>query len=129
MTNVDCANCAGTACTTEDIDSTPRWCPRRVTQQAIAQAEKIRSEDPEVKRCAQVAAEVERETNRIECHYGLVPGPRYSISAVLGGSSDHTGGEGPGDLPQSTGTDNQWILARRPDGIGICCGLALNPVV
>jgi len=60
VTNVDCADCAGAACTTEDIESTPQSCPRRVTQQAIAQAEEIRNEDPEVKRCAQVAAEVEK---------------------------------------------------------------------
>jgi len=36
VTNVDCADCAGAACTTEDIESTPQSCPRRVTQQAIA---------------------------------------------------------------------------------------------
>ena len=64
MINVDCADCAGAACTTEDIDSTPQSCPRRVTQQAIGQAEEIRNEDAEVKRCAQVAAEVEKTAYR-----------------------------------------------------------------
>lgn len=59
MAQVDCARCGGTACTTEDLEATPELCPRRVTAEAMQQAEQIRTSDSEVQRYAQVAAEVE----------------------------------------------------------------------
>ncbi len=60
MPTVDCARCAGNACTTEDIAATPQQCPRRVTEAAMEQAEEIRTTDEDVSRCAEVAAEVEQ---------------------------------------------------------------------
>ena len=65
MAGIDCARCAGTACTTEDLETTPESCPRRVTVQALQQAEDIRTSDPEVQRYAQVAADVEEAGYRV----------------------------------------------------------------
>lgn len=60
MAEIDCARCAGAACTAEDIGATPQLCPRRVTAGAIGEAEEIRTTDPQVKRWAKVAADVEQ---------------------------------------------------------------------
>lgn len=60
MARVDCAFCPGTACTTEDIENTPELCPRRVTPDALEQAERIRGGDATVKRYAEAASDVEK---------------------------------------------------------------------
>lgn len=59
MAQIDCARCSGAACTTEDMEATPQFCPRRVAAGAIEEAEQIRTTNPDVKRLAEVARDVE----------------------------------------------------------------------
>ncbi len=48
MASVDCIDCDGKACKAVDIELTPPACPRREEQEAIEEAERIRTSDPTV---------------------------------------------------------------------------------
>ena len=64
MNEVDCVACKVQACT-EELSKTPAFCPRRNASQAIAKAEEIRKNDPEVRKIVDVAREVETEGYRV----------------------------------------------------------------
>ena len=57
MAKVECVSCKTHACM-DDIQKTPAFCPRRNAKQALGQAEKIRTTDPEVQRIISAADSV-----------------------------------------------------------------------
>lgn len=63
MVEVQCVLCKVRACT-EEIDKTPRFCPRRHSQDALEQADDIRTTNAEVRKMARVARAVETEGYR-----------------------------------------------------------------
>lgn len=66
MALVDCARCSGAWCNRDvPLDETPEFCPRRLAADALAKADRIRSEDAAVKRLDEVAGSVERDGYRV----------------------------------------------------------------
>jgi len=66
MALADCARCSGKWCNPDvPVDETPDLCPRRLAPGPLAEADRIRSEDPAVKRLDEVAASVESDGYRI----------------------------------------------------------------
>jgi len=66
MALADCARCSGKWCNPDvPVDETPDLCPRRLAPGPLAEADRIRSEDPAVKRLDEVAASVETDGYRI----------------------------------------------------------------
>jgi len=63
MSEVKCVDCQTRACT-GDIEKTPNFCPRRITDEALEEAEGIRTTDSEVMRVAEIAKSVETEGYR-----------------------------------------------------------------
>lgn len=64
MAEVKCVYCQTRACT-DDIQKTPNFCPRRLTEEALEKAEEIRTADPEVMKIAESAKSVETEGYRV----------------------------------------------------------------
>ena len=64
MAEVKCVYCQTRACT-DDIEKTPNFCPRRLTEEALEKAEEIRTTDQEVMNIARIAKSVETEGYRV----------------------------------------------------------------
>ena len=64
MTEVRCVACSVGACR-DDVEKTPKFCPRRIEAEAIEEAEGIRTSDPQVQRIAEVAKSVESDGYRV----------------------------------------------------------------
>jgi uncharacterized metal-binding protein len=58
---MDCIDCDGKACKDVDLDSTPAACPRREAEAALAEADRIRTTDAEVKTYAERGKAVETQ--------------------------------------------------------------------
>jgi len=61
MAQIDCIDCEGKACKGVEIQRTPEGCPRREAQEALEEAERIRTTDAEVKRYSELGKAVETE--------------------------------------------------------------------
>ena len=61
---IKCAYCSGNACTVEDLEQIPQFCPRRHVREALDKAQEVRTTDPEVKRIAASAKLTEVEGYR-----------------------------------------------------------------
>jgi len=64
MAEVQCVSCEIRACT-GDIQRTPDFCPRRNAKEALEEAEKIRTTDPEVQEIISVAKSLEEEGHEV----------------------------------------------------------------
>lgn len=63
MAEIQCVFCEVRACT-DELDKTPKFCPRRHAEEGLKKADKIRTTDAEVKKIAEVAKSVETEGYR-----------------------------------------------------------------
>ncbi|RJS67905.1 hypothetical protein DRO64_00745 [Candidatus Bathyarchaeota archaeon] len=61
MVKVECVYCDSKACTVDDLEQTPPFCPRRHAREALDEAGKIRVSDPFVKKVEETARVVGSE--------------------------------------------------------------------